>query len=517
MRLRWSGWGLPCVSLLLLCGNLGCRTCDLVEAELRYQTNRVNELENQVTLKDSEIHTLQTTIDGLRREIDERGSAAPPETVYKNVGLAKISLGTMTGGRDLDKDGRADALQVAIEPHDYDGDVLKCPGTAKIDLFQLQPSGVKKNIGMWEADSEQLRQNWRATVLGQGYQLILPWQYQPTKDKLRVVVRFTTVDGRTFEAERDIQLTGPAGSLPTARPMSPASEPPASSTPQEQAVPPTPEPTPPEPPAPLNEPTPEGSASSGEPRSSWLGQPVPQDSAHSPHGESSGSRPRDLASGNRTLVREMDRPATAKPIPHATGIQTRWQSQRNVAYVSPATSRLPRAEQAGGAHLASTHRPTPASSRTPDSNALPDEEMILLPMPGSFTPLSASPIGTVPPAATEHEKGNAVTLGPVARRSLEENSPVHEIASLNGNGSVYEALEPAVRPVSHVVSAGKTDKVAASVDTSPEKKRKRKPLHTSGPASSASFFVPAHFEPSNESNEPARRKARLPFFLERAE
>lgn len=202
------------VSLVVLAfAGAGCKTCDLVEAELRAQTAKLDEAETQVLLKDAEIETLRATVNSMRGELKERGSTAPPETIYRSIGLSRVSVGQMTGGRDFDRDGKDDALQVVIVPHDYDNDVFKCPGTAAIDVFEEGASGVKRNIGHWDIDQPQLKSGWRSTVLGQGYQVVLPWQTMPDRPKLRVVVHFQTLDGREFQAERDltVSLTKKAG------------------------------------------------------------------------------------------------------------------------------------------------------------------------------------------------------------------------------------------------------------------------------------------------------------------
>lgn len=471
------------MSLLLLFGNLGCKTCDLVEAELRYQTNRVEKLENELLLKESEIHTLQGTIDGLRHEIDERGSGAPPEAIYKNIGLAKLTLGTLTGGRDLDKDGRADALQVAIEPHDYDGDILKCPGTATIDLYQLQPSGVKKNIGRWEADSEQLRQNWRATMLGQGYQLVLPWQYQPTRENLRVVVQFTTVDGRTFEAERDFQLSGPVGSLPNARPVpAPIAEPPASTAPA------GPSPDPPAPPtqpffdAPAEPPPP---ASPGpEPQTLRLGRPIPQENDKGQAGPKKAlwapePAPHDLA-GPVRATSDSDRTVSARPMPRGPGIQTRWQTRRDVAYVSPAVARKQDGSSdetaardvfsRGAKKLASSDGDLSLASRLGNNPYAVDEE-IVLPLPGQAS-------------GAEFSESIPHPVRPVAHFELDPDS-----VSKNTNAGPVKV--PAF-------SLPRIFPARAARESTGDAKVEPRPLRvSSNVATGAMFFVPPTFAPED--------------------
>lgn len=216
MAPRFRRASLFVLPILLTGFSSGCRNCQLVEAELRFQSDRVIELENQVLLKDAEITTLSTTVLALRDELKERGNAPPPESIYRNMGLARIALGPLTGGRDLNNDGRPDAIEAVIIPFDFDDDPFKCPGSAEIEVFQIETNGAKKPIGHWMVDEEKLRDNWRVTVMGQGFQIVEPWQTLPVTGNLRVVARFMTLDGREFEAEKDIPISM-AQKLPMSR------------------------------------------------------------------------------------------------------------------------------------------------------------------------------------------------------------------------------------------------------------------------------------------------------------
>ena len=191
--------------VLAFLGLSGCASCDLVEAELRYQNNRVYELEQAVCERDAEIAMLRATVTDLYavRETPAPGIA---ESAYLHAALSRISLGITTGGKDSDHDGRDDAIQAMLVPHDYDGDAFKCPGVATLTLYEIMPTGIKEEIGAWQFEGDALRQTWRSTLLGQGYLLLIPYDQPPSHQKLRLVARFETEDGRAFEAERDVEI-----------------------------------------------------------------------------------------------------------------------------------------------------------------------------------------------------------------------------------------------------------------------------------------------------------------------
>jgi hypothetical protein len=183
----------------------GCKTCDLVEAELRYQSRRVRQLEQCLCEKQAEIDTLQATLDG-RSDKPPGEKTDTAEDVYRRTALSKVSLGPGTGGRDLDRDGSNEAVQFTIACFDYDGDSFKCPGQAEVELLSYDESGRQESVGLWIFEPEELRQQWKSSMLGSGYQLIIPVASSSTADKWRFQVRFTTLDGRVFEDGRDVTM-----------------------------------------------------------------------------------------------------------------------------------------------------------------------------------------------------------------------------------------------------------------------------------------------------------------------
>lgn len=225
------------VPLLFL---MGCRHAQLIEAELRYQNNRVYELETLLAQRDAEIHTLQAqlAVYQVERPCDDcESSSCKPgadcnsptaEGIYKCGALSQIVLGSLTGGRNPDECGVPTGFAVMVIPQDYDGDAFKCPGNAEVTLYQKEKNGRWTAIGTWEIGPAEIRKSWRSSLLGSGYQWNLPWQQMPTSPSLKVVVQFITLDGRVFDAEREfeVKLTGTpaprdpsAWTRPSGRPM----------------------------------------------------------------------------------------------------------------------------------------------------------------------------------------------------------------------------------------------------------------------------------------------------------
>src|SRR5262245_2096901 len=186
---------------LALCG---CRSsCDKVEAELR--------------ARETDVHTLRSELDGerlsnqlLTRELaalhglpGPDGVLRPPSEPYP---VQTVALGQRTAGRYDDRLGGDDALQVQVEPRDTEGQTIKAPGAVYVEAFEVSPEGTKAPLSSWTVSREELRTKWQGGLFSSGYLLTLPWKVPPVTEKLRVVVRFQMLNGRLFEADKDVTI-----------------------------------------------------------------------------------------------------------------------------------------------------------------------------------------------------------------------------------------------------------------------------------------------------------------------
>lgn len=193
------------VPLLLLTTFSGCRTgTDLLEAELRGKERQVDDLRAELANKDLELRVLEREIEQLQRRSLQAG-AEPSSSPYV---VKSIALGRLTGGCDAGSGQPGDdALQVLLEPRDVDDQAIKAPGTLHVEVFEVSPEGVKSHLSAWDVSARELRRTWQTPVFGQpAYRVILPWTILPKTAKLRVVAQFTTLDGRKFEADRDVNI-----------------------------------------------------------------------------------------------------------------------------------------------------------------------------------------------------------------------------------------------------------------------------------------------------------------------
>jgi hypothetical protein len=211
--------------LLLLAGGLaGCRSSNnqMLETALRMREQDLQAMREELAKLEFQNHALQAQLHGVHQpSIPVALKAPPPEIVTHSYGLRRITLGRTTGGYDEDSKQGDTALQVVIEPRDPDDHVIKAPGSAQVTALEVTAEGLKLPIGNWQISQDQLRRSWKQSLFTNGYALILPWQRPPHSKNVRVVVRFQVIDGRVFEADRDV-IVRPLPTMPPANGHAPA-------------------------------------------------------------------------------------------------------------------------------------------------------------------------------------------------------------------------------------------------------------------------------------------------------
>lgn len=182
----------------------GCRNRrDVVESQLRARESDVQYLKGE--LGKSEFHNglllreMQATR-GVPGSCGLVGRASEPYPVRS------LRIGRGTRGRPNDTLGGDDALEVMIEPVDADNQVIKAPGRLHIEVLQVSTEGLKTPIGSYDVDPNRLRRTWQSGLFNTGYKLPLGWSLWPGSENLRVSARFMMLDGRVFEADKDIAI-----------------------------------------------------------------------------------------------------------------------------------------------------------------------------------------------------------------------------------------------------------------------------------------------------------------------
>jgi len=79
--------------------------------------------------------------------------------------LERVRIGRRTNLYDKDRDGRDEKLVVYIQPVDKQGDIIKAPGSADVQLWDLNKQPNEALIGQWHIEAPQLKKLWFATVI----------------------------------------------------------------------------------------------------------------------------------------------------------------------------------------------------------------------------------------------------------------------------------------------------------------------------------------------------------------
>jgi len=194
---------------------------DLLEAELRTREREILEArsENQQLRGLVEIYQRQG-VPCANPGFAPSGTV-PHSSQSPGPALRDVTLGTGTGGRDDDNIPGDEGLMVVIVPKDDDGTTVKAMAHATVTALEVSKEGLKRPIGRWEVPPEQLRRTWKSGLLSNGYFVPLQWDTPPTTDRVRVILRFTTTDGRSYETDKDVKVTPLAGIAGT-HPMIPS-------------------------------------------------------------------------------------------------------------------------------------------------------------------------------------------------------------------------------------------------------------------------------------------------------
>ncbi len=184
----------------------GCRNTDILEMALRSREEDTYNLKAQNANLRAQNEALQQQLAAMHGSGIPHQVGAPTPVPIKMIPLRRIAVGSLTSGINDDGEPGDEALKVVIEPRDPDDHVVQVPGSVEIQALEIQPTGVKTTIGVWQVTPAQLRKTWRRGYFSTGYNVFLRWQKVPQSEKLRIVVRMTLDDGRVFEADRDVRV-----------------------------------------------------------------------------------------------------------------------------------------------------------------------------------------------------------------------------------------------------------------------------------------------------------------------
>jgi hypothetical protein len=122
--------------------------------------------------------------------------------------LQRVKIHKYTGFYDKDDDGKTEKLIVYIQPIDKNGDIIKVPGAADVELWDLNKEQSQAKLGQWSVGLNELQKNWFTTLIKGNYRLMFDIAEKALDFTQPLTVKVTFTDyltGREFQEQRVIE------------------------------------------------------------------------------------------------------------------------------------------------------------------------------------------------------------------------------------------------------------------------------------------------------------------------
>lgn len=203
------------LGLWALAGCAARGSLDSLESELRQQEDARVALEERLSRMETDLRVARSESDTLRAQLAKSGRQTLPseqsQALHRATKLTLHSL--MTGGWDNDPTPGDEGLTVLLSPVDEHGDLVKLGGDIELELLDLSQGGEQQRLGTWSFPRDEVADLWHKGLLGSGFLVRVPWQTMPASERLTVVARLKTVDGRRFDATHQVVVTPPAAAV----------------------------------------------------------------------------------------------------------------------------------------------------------------------------------------------------------------------------------------------------------------------------------------------------------------
>lgn len=175
--------------------------------EIQHLEEQVAALQRKLVFKDEHIQDQSRIIQELRGLGGER-------TLDRLVSVARIELGSLSGGYDDDHDGVDEGVVVYLQLLDRDGDAIKATGSVQIRLYDLANPVGSQLMGEVSLGSEALRQHWYGRFMTYHYTVRVPWgggAARAAHKSITVHARFSCLlSGQTSETQEVVDVSGTA-------------------------------------------------------------------------------------------------------------------------------------------------------------------------------------------------------------------------------------------------------------------------------------------------------------------
>jgi hypothetical protein len=138
------------------------------------------------------------------QDLDDREEYVPPE----DLRVTHIVINpVLTGGHNFDRRPGDDGISVVFEPRNADDAYVPRAGDVSIVVLDPAAEGEAQRVARWNFQMDEAVHHVRTKQFGRGLNFNLPWPGDPPpRTRLHLFVRYTSDDGREFQADREIEI-----------------------------------------------------------------------------------------------------------------------------------------------------------------------------------------------------------------------------------------------------------------------------------------------------------------------
>ncbi|HUY93159.1 MAG TPA: hypothetical protein VMV10_30800 [Pirellulales bacterium] len=158
-----------------------------------------------------------TELPQFEKPVEDEAPAEDNSADDKTAGdetVTQISLNRkLTGGHNVDDKPGDEGLMVVIEPLDASGQLIEAPGDVSVVVLDPAQEGEAARVARWDFTVDEAAEHIKRTPLGDGLHFDLRWPHGPPANRtLNVYVRFTTLEGKKLQLEKQIEVRLPGDS-----------------------------------------------------------------------------------------------------------------------------------------------------------------------------------------------------------------------------------------------------------------------------------------------------------------
>ena len=182
---------------------------ELLEVQLRAREDELLQAQSELLESQQLIGRLEREQRLLQTQLAESNNPQTlPETTRNLARIVSLKIDeTLTGFLDQEPPLGEDTLNILLGPADAQGEIIKIEGSVNLELLDLSDRETGRKLGEWSLSPEKVAQNWHDGFLARGFQLTLPVELSSSSSMLTVRARWTTLDGRSFDAVQTLKRT----------------------------------------------------------------------------------------------------------------------------------------------------------------------------------------------------------------------------------------------------------------------------------------------------------------------